>query len=264
MLVRRTAAAVVASILVVGACEPSSVAVQFDPAVGDTYRLRSDIETDVSRTIADETTSERTTSRLDATERVTAVDDESVEVEVTVERDGGTPRTYEVQFDPTGRLSAIDLIEGVPVDALGLDLATDLPSDISSPPPGPLEPSTAWTIERIIDNGTDPSFTVTGSGRVTSFGVEDGIEVAVVEVEVRVPLRSVVDTVDGRVAVRGRQTVRSRTTYDIEDGTARTDRTEIVGAVDVIVEPPVGIVAPPVPGRIEFTIDAVTRRVRDS
>ena len=265
MLLRRAAgAATLTAVVALGlsACEEHTVTIRFDPEAGDVYRVRSDVETEVFRTVADETAVERSTSRLDATETVVAVDGDATVVEVRVGRDGAAPRTYDVRFDKTGRLSVIDLVEGVPAEALGLDLATDLPPDIASPPSGPLEPSTTWEIDREVTDADDRSFTVTGTGRVASLGVEDGVDVMVVEVRLEVPLRSVVVTADGKVTVRGSQTVESRTTYDLADGTARADRTDIRGAVDVVVEPPAGIVAPPVPGDIRFAIETRTRRVK--
>lgn len=255
-------AGLVAALALTG-CDPHSVSIRFDPEAGDTYRLRSEIDTEVVRTVGDETSVERSRSRLDATERVLAVDGESIEVSVSVERDGGAPRSYDVRFDPSGRLSTIDLVEGVPAEALGLDLATDLPSDVSSPPRGPVEPRTTWTIDRDIGGGDGRTTRVTGSGRVDEFGVVDGVDVVTVDVALVVPLHSVRTTPDGLVTVRGQQSVVSRTTYDIADGTARRDRTVIEGSVDVVVEPPAGIAASPVPGRIEFSIETETRRVKD-
>ena len=262
---RRVLAAVAATavLAVVAACEPHTVAVQFEPEVGDRFRFRSDIETEVARTIDGETSVERGASQLDATESIIATDDDEIGVEVTVERDGAAARTYEVRFDRTGRLSTIDLVEGVPTEALGLDLATDLPPDIASPPPGPLEPGAEWSIRRRVQvEGRDDPLIVTGSGRVDSLGVQDGHEVAVVLVELSVPIRSAVDTADGRVTLRGTQTSRSRTTYDLADGTARRDRTRIEGDIDVVVAPPTGIEAPPVAGTVRYDVRSDTHRVR--
>lgn len=252
--------ALVVALFVAAACEPHTVVIRFDPEVGDGYRFRSDISTRVVQTIDDETTVEDADSVLDATEIVTAVDDE-ITVAVTLERDGATQRSYEVRFDRGDRLTAIDLVEGVPADALGLDLANDLPADIASPPAGPLESGATWTIERSVEAAGQPARVVRGRGRIDSLGVVDGNDVAVVVVELTVPILSTIDTPDGRVSVRGLQTSTSRTTYDLADGAARQDRTDIEGDVDVVVQPPTGIVAEPVRGTIDYRVETRTQRV---
>lgn len=262
MSARRVVALVAAAVFVLAACEEHTIAIRFEPEIGDEYRFRSDIATEVASTIDGETDVTRSTSRLDATEAVVDIDDESVEVEVTVQRDSAAPRTFDVRYDRAGRLATIDLIEGVPAEALGLDLGTDLPADVASPPSGPLEPGAIWQIDRPIERDGAETVVVTGKGTIDSLGVEDGRDVAVVVVELEVPVRSTVDTADGRVTLLGSQFSSSRTTYDLADGTARTDRTEIRGDVDVIIEPPAGIDAPPVPGSVRYEVDIETRRIR--
>lgn len=252
----------VAGALSLSACDDHTVAIRFDPEVGDEYRLESHVDTEIERTVDGKTDVDRSTARLEASETVTAVDDNEIAVEVTVERDGAVPRRYEVRFGPRGHLSTIDLVEGVPAGALGLNLTSGLPSDLSSPPAGPLEPGAEWSIEREITNPeTDETVTVRGTGRLESLGVADGVPIASVVVDVAVPLRSVETTTEGRVTLRGRQSVVSRTRYDLDTGTARHDRTDIRGEIDVLVEPPKGIDAPPVPGTIRYEIEMETERV---
>lgn len=251
-----------ALLLAVAACEEHTVSIRFEPEVGDRYRFRSDVETSVTRTIGEDVETVEDTSVLQASETVIDLEDEEVLVEVTLERDGAAPRTYEVRFDRADRLTAIDLVEGVPASALGLDLDTDLPADIASPPSGPIEPGTRWFIDRAVRLGGrgEPS-SVTGTGRIESLGIEDGHEVARAVVVIDVPVRSVIETKEGRVTLIGDQRSESRTTYDLADGAARRDRTEIRGTLDVIVEPPAEITAPPVEGAISYTIRTETRRV---
>lgn len=265
MRTRRTItrlAAAIALTLALVACDPATVGIRFDPAVGDTYRFRSDISTRVVRTIDDETTVEDADSVLDATEVVTAVDDDEITVAVTLERDGATQRSYEVRFDRGDRLTAIDLVEGVPADALGLDLANDLPADIASPPAGPLEPGETWQIRRVVEVAGQPDpIVVEGVGRIDSLGVVDGNDVAVVVVDLSVPIRSVIETPDGTVRVEGTQSSSTRTMYDLDDGAAREDHTDITGEVDVIVDPPAGVEADPVDGEIRYEIETRTVRI---
>ncbi len=240
----------------VAACGDDTVAIRFDPEVGDEYRFRSEIASTVERTIDGETTTETDDAVLRASEVVTDVGDEEVTLEVTLERDGADVRTYEARYDRGDRLSTIDLVEGVPAATVGLALDTDLPSDIASPPDGPLFPGAKWNIERPLGD-----LTITGHGAVVELGVEDGREFAVVEIELTVPVESEIETTDGVVTVSGSQSSRSRATYDLGDGAVRRDETDIEGLVDIVVEPPSGVDASPVTGTIDFEISVRTRRV---
>lgn len=247
------------------ACEEHTVAIHFEPEVGDRYDVRSVIDAEVTRTLDGERSVDRSTARLVAGESIVEVDGDDVEVEVSVERDGAAPRSYEVRFDRTGRLSAIDLVEGLTTDVLGVDLARSLPAGLGSPPAGRLEPGDTWVIDRRVSvEGRQQPVTVTGHGRIDSLGVEDGHDVAVAVVELVLPVRSIVETDDGRVTLLGTQTTRSRTAYDLGDGTARRDETEITGDVDLLIEPPAGIDAPPVPGSVRYDVRAETTRVAAS
>ena len=257
----RAAAVAGVVLLALPACEEHTVAIRFDPGVGDRWRLRSTIDTEVVRTIADERSVERSSSELEATESVIGVDGDEIDVEVAVARDGAPPRTYEVRFDRSGRLSAIDLVEGTPADDLGLPLASDLPPDVISPPAGRLEPGERWSIDRRVrlEGRADP-VRIRGRGRIDSLGVEDGRDVAVAVVEVTVPVRSVTDTGAGRVTLVGSQRIVARTAYDLADGTARREHTEIRGDTDLVVEPPAGVDAPPVPGSLRYDVRSETSR----
>jgi len=246
----------------VAACEPSTVAVRFEPEVGDVYRFRAEVDTDVVRRLEDDVSEESDDARLTATQTVRRVGDDEVLVRVALQQDGAPPRTVDVRLDRASRLTAIELIEGVPAEALGLDVATDLPADITSPPAGPLEPGDRWVIEREVrlGDGRRPVL-VRGEGRIDALGVEDGHEVAVAVVSIDVPVRTVVDTAGGLVRVVGLQRTESETAYDLRDGALRRDRTRIHGEVALIAEPPPGVEAAPLRGELEYRIDTRTRRL---
>jgi len=259
------AAAALAVALAVAGCEEHTVAVRFEPEVGDVYRFRAEVETDVVRTLDGETSEESDVAELDATQTVRSVGDEEVLVRVALRRDGAPPRTVDVRLDRASRLTAIDLIEGVPAEALGIDVSTDLPADISSPPTGRLEPGDRWVIDRQVSIGDLPRpITVRGRGRITALGVEDGHEVAVAVVELDVPVRTVVDADGGPVRLVGLQRTRSETAYDLADGAMRRDRTTTEGEVALIAEPPPGIDAAPLRGELDYRIVTRTRRVDTS
>jgi len=261
---RRRAAGATAALavaLALGGCEEHTVAVRFEPEVGDVYRFRAEIETDVVRDLDGEVSEESDVAELDATQTVRAVGADEVLVRVALRRDRAAPRTVDVRLDRASRLTAIDLIEGVPAEALGIDVSTDLPADISSPPTGRLEPGDRWVIEREVRIGDLPrAVTVRGRGRITELGVEDGHEVAVAVVELDVPVRTVVDADGGPVRLVGVQRSRSETAYDLDDGAMRRDRTTTEGEVALIAEPPPGIDAAPLRGELDYRI--VTRTTR--
>jgi len=261
---RRLGRAALAAVVVGGlaACEPHAVAVRFEPEVGDVYRFRAEVATEVERDVDGEVTRDATRAVLEATQTVREVGDEEVLVRVALRRDDAPARTADVRLDRASRLTAIDLVEGVPAEALGLDLSTDLPADISSPPTGPLEPGDRWVIEREVRVGDLPRpVTVRGRGRIDALGVEDGRPVAVAVVELEVPVRSVVDADDGTVRLVGLQRTRSETAYDLGDGAIRRDRTVTEGDVGLIAEPPPGIAAAPLEGRLSYRVVTRTSRL---
>lgn len=243
--------------LVLAACDPHTVSIGFDPPVGDRYRFRSEVATTVTRTIDGETSVDGDDAVLDATEEVVGHDGDEVVLSVTLRRDGADPRTYEVRVDRGDRLTAIDLIEGIPAERFDLGFATELPTEVATPPPGPLEPGTTWSVE----HASDGDRAITGTGTVTSLGVVDGRDAAHVEVDLEVPVATTIDTTDGRVSLTGTQSTRSRTTYDLGDGAVRRDRTAIVGEADVAVAPPAGVDADPVRGTLRYEVRIDTTRV---
>lgn len=258
----RRAAAGVTLVLTLAACEEHTVAVRFEPEVGDVYRFAADVETEVVRTVDGVTTEESDSARLDATQTVQAVADDEVLVRIALRRDDAAPRTVDVRLDRSSRLTAIDLVEGVPAEALGLDVAMDLPADIGSPPTGRLEPGDRWEILREVSlGGLARPVLVQGRGRIESLGVEDGREIAVAVVELEVPVRTILDRPDGRLRLVGTQRTTSETAYDLADGATRRDRTVTEGAVEVIAEPPAGVDAAPLRGDIDYRIVTRTRRL---
>lgn len=250
--------------LLLAACDPSTVEIGFEPDVGDRYEFESDVTTDVETTLDGDTEARSDESMLSAAEEVVSVEDDEVTIEVALERDGVPARTYSVRYNRGDRLSAIDLIEGAPAEAVGLDLATDLPADLAGPPSGPLDVGMRWEIARTVeatDGEEDEPILITGAGRVRSLGVQDGRDVAIVEVTLEVPIRSRIDTASGLVHLSGTQVSVSTSTYDLTDGAVRSDETTITGSVDLVIEPPEGIEAAAVPGSIDYEVTTDTRRV---
>lgn len=238
------------------------MAVRFEPEVGDVYRFRAEVETEVVRTLDGEVSDQSDVAVLDATQTVRSVGDDEVLVRVELRRDDAAPRTVDVRLDRASRLTAIDLVEGVPAEALGIDVSADLPADITSPPTGRLEPGDRWVIDREVRIGDLPRpVTVRGRGRIDALGVEDGHAVAVAVVELEVPVRTVVGSDGGPVRLVGVQQTRSETAYDLGDGAMRRDRTTTSGDVALIAEPPAGVQAAPLLGDLRYRIVTRTARI---
>lgn len=246
--------------LAVAACTTGSADVAFEPAVGDTFRFEAEVDTLVDRRIGGQASGQDQafdSVSLVATETVTAIDDEAITATVEVARDGIAVDDYEVRFDRADRLLTLDVVGGAPAAAIGLGPAIptlDVDANLTTPPGRDLRPGDRWDIH-------DDAGARIGGGRVESLGIVDGRSVAVVVVELTVHVDETVPGPDGEVALRGRQTSRSRTAYDLDDGIAATDETVVRGSFDLRYLPPTGVTAEPVTGRIAYEIRADTRRV---
>lgn len=253
--------AAVVAVLALGACQPDTVTVRFDPSVGDEFRFRSEVSRDVTTVLDGVPRRSVEVARLDALHHVTDVDADEVAVDVTVTRDGTSPRRFEVTVDRSSRLSAIDIVEGVPAEALGIDVGPRLPSDITRPPEGQLEPGTRWRVLRTVtvEEASEP-LVIRGEGRIVRLGHDDGTDVVVAEVTLEVPVQSIVDTEAGLVRLIGTQRSIIRTAYSLVDGAVWHESSTVRGALDVSVEPPAGVVAPSVEGTISYRIATDTAR----
>lgn len=249
----------VLALALLGACDPDTVMVAYDAEVGDTARYRAEIRTDVTRVLAGERTRDRQVDRIETTQEVLSSDDGETMVEVDVLPETGAPRTFVARLDRAGRLDTIDVVDGVSAGALGVDPGDGLPVGLLAPPPGELRPGQRWQIEEpfAVAALSEP-LAVRGTGRVVSLGVEDGRDVAHVEVTVSMPVRSVVATSDGSVTVFGRQELSSKATYDLDGGGLVRERAVVDGEADLIVQPPPDVDAAPLRGTIAYTVTSET------
>lgn len=256
MRVRVAALVVTAALL--AACEPATVSIAYTPAVGDRYDVVSLVTTEVTRVLDGETATDARSDRLEASETVTGVDDDTVEVTVEVRRGGERSREFVTAFDRSGRLASIDIVDGVAAETLGVDLPADLPAAVTRPPATTLAPGDRWVIaSTALADGT--SF-VSGRGAVVRLGVDDGVDVAVVRLDLDVELVHETATRNGTVTIAGRQTIEITTTYDLGGGFARAELTRIGGRVDVLVTPPAGVESAAVTGTIDYTVSIETAR----
>jgi hypothetical protein len=244
---RRLAAALVllGAAPLVAACRPSTVDLAFTPTAGARYSYRYEIEATVTQSLdgtAPSVTELRTT--LLADQEVVEVFPAGVRAKVTLQREGGAPRTAEVRLDRAGALQGVDLIEGQPTGIFGLeDLGGVLPT--ATLPEDQLAPGDRWSID---------DEQVVGSGRLLRLGVIDGEDVAVVGSELTQPLDETTPIAGTTAALEGELRATGTTAYDLRDGSLRRATTRARGVVQARIAPPPGIDAGAVLGEITYDI----------
>lgn len=235
-------------------CRTDTVSLGFEPHEGDTYRYRYEIEATVTRTVAGsapQTTDIATT--VTSEQEVVELTAAGALVEVTLTSQGAAPRTAVVLLDRAGSLQAIQQIEGLPVDSLGLPPAgTLLASTATEPSNGPLTLGDRWTI---ADGG------LTGEARLDRLGIVDDHEVAVVTTTLLDVLADTVTAEGSEVVLDGDLRSTTSTTFDLVDGAVRRGSTRSAGTVEVLVSPPLDVVAPPVEATITYELRVRTTRL---
>lgn len=244
-----------------GGCASGTVELGFDPQVGASSSYRIEVSTDVARATEGAAPEERrATEVITADQRVTAVDDQVVVLEVLLAGRGDAPRRSTVRLDRFGTLTGIEAIEGFSSEALGL-VGLDRLVPTTAAPSGELAPGTSWSIreEVTLVESSDP-VTLEGSGRLDRLGDVDGRQVAVTTTELVVPLRFTRPAADTTATVDGEQRSVSTVTSELDGGAVHSASTVITGEADVVVAPPAGVDAAPVPGAISYRIEIDVER----
>ncbi|MFL6203923.1 MAG: hypothetical protein ACJ739_01085 [Acidimicrobiales bacterium] len=252
---RRTVAALltVAGASLLLACRPNTVELRFQQEVGATYRYRYVIETTLTRTVEGEAarTTELTVT-VHSTQKVLEVTDEGARVEVTLTSSSSpTPSTATVQVDRAGSLQAIQQIDGLPAESAGLSTDALLAAAATTTPDRPLAVGDRWDIRE---------GTITGDGRLDRLGVIDDRDVAVVETSLLEAFNATKESGGSQVVLDGDLHTSAVTAFDLIDGSVREGRTRSAGAVDVLVAPPEGVVAPAVDALVIYELRVTTTR----
>ncbi len=235
-------------------CRGDDVRLGFEPAAGATYRYRYEVDATITRALEGEepkTTSVHLTFRSHQT--VLEQTDEGTRMEVTLSAPQSAPRTAEVVVDRAGSLQAIQQVEGLPADQIGLPSAAALLASTSvEPPTGPLSLGDTWDVALGV---------VSGRSRLDHFAVLDGARAAVVEMELVEVLTDTVSSGASEVVLDGDLRSSSRTAFDLSDGSVRRSRTRSHGRVDVLVSPPADVVAPAVEGEVTYDLRVTTTQI---
>lgn len=248
--------------VLLAACDPDTVSIGFEPTPGAVYGYQSTVTSETTRILdGEDPATTRRISTILATQEVIDVDGDDVRVDVEIRRDGEAPRRFEVRFDRGAQLTGIDLIDGIPLESVGQQSLGDLfTAAVTAPDDTEVRPGDTWDFREIVRLPGDPfPVALEGSARVVELGVIDGFDTATVESELTLPVRG--RTQDTRTSLAGRQTVTLRVSYSLDDGSVVEATSTTVGTVDLEVQPPLGVIGPPIDGILRYEISTSTRRV---
>lgn len=254
-MVRRLAIAVVltAGAPFVAACREGTVSLAYTPSEGDELSFRYEIDATITQALeGEEPTVTEISTTVQADQKVLEVAPSGVLAAVTLQRDGGAPRTSEVRLDDAGTLQGVDLVEGQPTEIFGLDALDGVLPTVALPD-SRLSPGDRWSID---------DAELTGEGRLVRLGVIDGEEVAVVDHELTHPVAETVAIGATSAAIDGALRATSTTAYDLRDGSLRRATTRARGEVGARIAPPPGIDAVAVAGTITYDVRVRVVRLR--
>jgi hypothetical protein len=155
--------------------------------------------------------------------------------------------------DRAGSLQAIQQIDGLPAATAGLSTDALLAAAATKTPDRPLAVGEVWEIRE---------GTITGHGRLDHLAVLADRPAAAVEIALLEAFDATEVTGGSEVVLDGDLRTAATTTFDLEDGAVREGSTSSSGAVDVLVSPPEGVVAPPVEALVTYELRVTTVRER--
>lgn len=253
----------VAGLALLSACAPGTVEIAFSPEEGAVYGYVIEVESETTTQVTgQETRHSSNTFTLRAKHEVQSTDDEGSEVRVTLEAAGGDPRQLLVRLDRAAQLTEVVQVEGLPAEVLGeLGLSEIFPAAVGAPPEGPLRPGTTWEVDDPVQITGSPRVRLAGVGRLESLDVINGEDVAIVRNSYRLPVSRTSEDASSSQTIKGQQTTRSRTTYDLEDGSVVSGEAESLGRFSLELRPPGSDIGPSLAGSLEVRVRSVTRRV---
>ena len=239
---------------VASGCRSDEVRLGFEPAPGATYRYRYEVEATVTRAVDGE--EPRTTDvhlTFESEQTVLERTSDGTRMEITLTAPQSSPRTAEVVVDRAGSLQAIQQVEGLSVEEIGLPSAASLLATTSvEPPEAPVSLGESWVVTLGV---------ISGESRLDHFAVLDGSDAAVVESTLVEVLTDTVRSRGSDVVLDGDLRSTSRIAFDLDDGAVRRSRTRSHGEVDVLVSPPTGVVAAAVEAVVTYDLRVTATQV---
>jgi hypothetical protein len=251
---RRALVAIALGGAALAGCRSDAVSLGFDPPPGSVYRYRYEIEATVTRRVdgGDPAVTEVSIT-ISSEQEIRERTDDGVVASVTLTAEGSAPRTSTVRLDRAGSLEAIQEVEGLPSESVGLPSEALFGTAVGAPPPEDLTVGERWPIE---------AGSVSGEGRLDRLGVVDGGDVAVATIDLVDAITDIVAVGGSEVALEGEVVTAASTTFDLEDGAVREAQSRTSGTVGAQIAPPTGIDATPVAAVITFELRVRTIRLR--
>ena len=247
---------------VLAACRPDTVSVAFRPPVGARYRYQVDVNKVTTiqlgadgpqRTVDD--------ARLEADETVLTSGPQGIRVQVELHRVGSAPRAFVVLFDRAAQLTAVESIEGLPASILEpFGLSEIFPAAAGAPPAKPLAAGEQWTIDDHLTLAGSAPARLQGSGRLVSFGVVDGRQVASIRSSTRLPVSTQSTLQGGQLVLDGVERTVSTATRELADGAVEKASSTTGGDYQVTLSP--GGQGTPVMGTLTIEVQSTTKRLR--
>jgi hypothetical protein len=247
---------------VLAACRADTVEVAFRPRVGAHYRYQVDV-TKVRTIQLGSDAPQRTVddASLEADETVLASGPEGIRVQVELRRAGSSPRLFVVLFDRAAQLTAVESIEGLPASILEpFGLSEIFPAAAGAPPARPLAAGEQWTIDDHLTLAGSAPARLRGSGRLVSFGVVGGRNVASIRSSTRLPVSTQSTLQGGQLMLHGIERTVSDATRELVDGAVEEASSTTGGSYQVTLAP--GGEGTPVAGTLTIEVRSKTKRLR--
>ena len=247
---------------VLAACRPDTVSVAFRPPVGAHYRYEVDV-TKVTTIQLGTDGPQRTVddARLEANETVLTSGPQGIRVQVELRRVGSAPRVFVVRFDRAAQLTAVESIEGLPASILEpFGLSEIFPAAAGAPPAKALAAGEQWNIDDHLTLAGSAPARLQGSGRLVSFGVVDGRQVASIRSSTRLPVSTQSMLQGGQLALNGVERTVSTATRELADGAVEKASSTTGGDYQVTLSP--GGQGTPVMGTLKIEVQSTTKRLR--
>lgn len=245
--VRRLPVVVLGAVLLggfLGGCsdQPEEVQVDYRPEVGATYRYELVVSSvTVTRLAGDQPERSVDEATLEATDTVLDSGPDGVRVRVDLRRSGSPDRSFVVRFDRGAQLSGVEAVEGLPPDVLGpLAFPEFLPAAATAPPRKLLSPGERWKIGTDTQLPDGSPVRIEGTGRLEDVSTVDGMKVASIRAQTRLPLVSTTRVRGVTVALDGIETTDSTADRAVSDGSVRTASTLTKGDYRITLNGPSG------------------------
>ena len=182
------------AVLLLSACKPGAVRVDFRPRSGSTYTYAIDVKAATTTAIEGRApTVSSNDEHLEARHVVQAIDGGGVVVDIKVTGASGPERPFEVTLDRAASLVEVQRVEDIPASVLGdLGLSEVFPAAAGAPPDRRLRPGTSWKIDEPVTLPGTRAERLTGSGRLVQLGVVDGRQVATIKSTYRLPVHQTI------------------------------------------------------------------------